>query len=146
MRSDEFEPIDPAWRESILKDIPAEPFIRFLGLHYEDVRREYARMRLPFRPELLQAGGVVHGGAIASLADTAGVGAVLSSMKARPSSLFTVDSHVQYLDSVAREDLIAEARVRRRGRTLVFVEVEVGSAGREAAHAALIYKVGADPQ
>lgn len=40
-----------------------------LGLEVEEVRIDYCRMRIPFKPELLQPGGVVRGGAIASLMD-----------------------------------------------------------------------------
>ena len=51
-------------------------FPTLVGLELEEVRTDYARMRLPYRPELLQAQGIVHGGAIASLLDSVLVPAV----------------------------------------------------------------------
>src|SRR3546814_15035327 len=45
-------------------------FPKFMGLQLEEIRTDYARMRLPFRPELEQPAGVVHGGAVATLVDT----------------------------------------------------------------------------
>ena len=50
-----------------------EPFFTLLGLQIEEVTPDCCRMRLPFRPELRTAAEVVHGGAIASLIDSAGV-------------------------------------------------------------------------
>ena len=52
----------PRWEREILPT--------FLGLELEEVRQDYARMRLPYRPELDQPIGAMHGGAIATLIDT----------------------------------------------------------------------------
>lgn len=113
-----------------------------LGLEVEETRVDYCRMRLPFRPELLHAGGVVHGGAIASLMDAVLVPAVGSVLG--PSDRYsTVDLHVQYIGAVADEDLIAEGWVTRRGRSVVFCESEAvgGSTGRLIAKSVLTYNV-----
>jgi len=53
-------------------------FPNVLGLELIEVREDCARMRLPHRPEFDQPAGVTHGGAIASLIDTAVVPAVAS--------------------------------------------------------------------
>lgn len=42
------------------------PFPKFLGMKLEEVRLDYGRILLPFRPELNQPAGMVHGGASAS--------------------------------------------------------------------------------
>lgn len=98
-----------------------------LGLTVVDVRVDYCRMRLPFRPEILQAAGLVHGGAIASLLDAVmvpAVGAVLE----HGSNFATVDMHVQFIRAIrsgpSAEDAIAEGWVTRRGRRTVFCESE----------------------
>lgn len=117
-------------------------FPRHIGVVLEEVRTDYARFRLPFRPELRQPAGVVHGGAIASLIDTAVVPAIAGVYdEFRP--LLTIDMHVQYLDAVRDEDAVAEAWVEKRGRSTVFCRVEVRTAaGVLAATGALVYKVG----
>ena len=51
-------------------------FSTFVGLEVEELRTDYARLRLPYRPELNQPAGVVHGGAIATLIDTVVIPAV----------------------------------------------------------------------
>jgi uncharacterized protein (TIGR00369 family) len=114
-----------------------------VGLGLEEVRTDYARMRLPFRPELNQAAGVLHGGAIATLIDTAVVPAIGSGYEQMP-LMFTVNMLVQYLDAVRGEDAIAEAWVEKRGRSLVFTRVEVRTASDVlAATGTLVYKVSA---
>jgi uncharacterized protein (TIGR00369 family) len=106
------------------------------------VRIDYARMRLPFRPELNQPAGVVHGGAVATLIDTVVVPAVGSAYPERRIML-TVDMHVQYLDAIRGEDAVAEGWIEKRGRSLVFCRAEVrGASGVLAATGTLVYKVG----
>ena len=116
-------------------------FPRFVGLVLEEVRTDYARMRLPYRPELEQPAGVMHGGALATLIDTVVVPAIGSAYEDRR-VLLTVDMHVAYLAGVAREDAIAEGWVEKRGRSMVFCRVELRSAsGVLASTASLVYKV-----
>jgi uncharacterized protein (TIGR00369 family) len=123
-------------------DGDAPPFFPgYLGLVLEDVRIDYARMRLPYRRELDQPQGVVHGGAIASLADTVVVPAVGSAYDERR-ALLTIDLSVQFLDAVVKEDAIAEGWVEKRGRSTCFCRVEVRSASDVlAATASVVYKV-----
>ena len=120
-------------------------FPQLVGLEIEDVRADYCRMRLPFRPELLQAAGVVHGGAIATLLDSVIVPAVGGVLE-RNARFSTVDLHVQFLGAVGDDDLVAEGWVTRRGRTVVFCESEAvaASTGRPAGKALLTYNVTND--
>ncbi len=116
-------------------------FPQLVGLVIEDVRVDYCRMRLPFRPELLQAGGVVHGGAIATLIDTVVVPPVGAAYK-RGWLYMTVNMNISYLGAVVGEDAIAEGWVEQRGRSLVFCAAEVTTAsGKRAATGTLTYKV-----
>ena len=116
-------------------------FPKLVGLVVEELRTDYARMRLPYRPELDQPAGVVHGGAIATLIDTVVVPPVGAAYKAGWLYL-TVGMNISYLGAVAGEDAIAEGWVRQRGKSLVFCEAEVRTAsGRLAATGTLTYKV-----
>ena len=135
MNADDFSPIAPEWAKEIADSLGAEPFVRWLGLRFEDVRGGYARARLRARAELLQGDGVIAGGAIASTIDTVVIGAILSVLGSRPRRIATIDLHIHYLDGLGDEDLVAEARIRRRGKTVVFVEIDARTdAGREIAH------------
>jgi len=139
-----FEPLSPAqaarWR-GFPERFDRPRFPNFLGLVLEEARTDYARMRLPFRAELTQPAGMLHGGALASLIDTVVVPAIGSAYEQRH-VLLTLDMHVAYLDAIAGEDAIAEGWVEKRGRTIVYCRVEVRSAsGTLASTASLVYKV-----
>jgi uncharacterized protein (TIGR00369 family) len=143
MTEGDFAPISAERRRRWMDELNGEAFALLTGLRFEEIRLDYARMRLPARAELRQGAGVVHGGMIAALLDNAAVGAVFSAHDERPKGgAATIDLHVHYLDAVADEDLVAEARVRRRGRSRVFLEVEARTdAGRVVAHAEVCYRV-----
>lgn len=117
-------------------------FQSVVGLAVEEIRTDYCRMRLPFRPELNQPAGVVHGGAIATLIDTVVVPAVGAAYDAMP-RMVTVTMNIQFLGAVVGQDAVAEGWVEQRGRSLVFCRAEVRTAdGGLAANGTLVYKVG----
>ena len=78
MHADRFAPLPPDVVERWAKfgSWDRTYFPSLVGLQLEEVRADYCRMRLPYRPELDQPHGVVHGGAIATLIDTVVVPAV----------------------------------------------------------------------
>jgi len=143
-RADQYRPL-PAeaaarWAKFGRSDVVSCPSP--IGLDVEETRIDYCRMRMPFKAELLHAGGVVHGGAIASLMDAVLVPAVGSVLG--PTDRFsTVDLHVQYLGAVEDEDVVAEGWVTKRGRSVVFCESEAvgASSGRLIAKSVLTYNV-----
>lgn len=107
----------------------ATPFTRLVGTKVEELGEDHARLRLPFRPELVRTMGVVHGGAIATLVDNAAAivvfGPEMAKPGARPPQGATIDMNIHYLNSAVRQDLVAGARVIKRGRTITVVEVDV---------------------
>ncbi len=120
-----------------------DPFAVLLGLQIEEVRPDFCRMRLPFRPEVRTAGEVVHGGAISTLIDSAGVVAAWSHVTSSPTRGATANLTVSFLAAAQSTDLLAEARVIRRGRSVVFVEIDVTTlAGEAIAKGLLTYKLG----
>lgn len=117
-------------------------FAQMVGIEVEELRRDYARMRLPWRPELNQPSGLMHGGAIATLIDTVVVPAI-GTAYAVPRPFSTIEMAVRYLAPVRSEDLVAEGWVSRRGKRVVFCEVDVRTAGAvKVASGNLIYVVG----
>jgi uncharacterized protein (TIGR00369 family) len=141
--ADRFDPLPPE-RSHVSSDFAADTtghFPHFVGLKLEEVRCDYARMRLPFRAELNQPSGVLHGGAVATLIDTVVVPAISSAYEKKP-VLFTVNFQVQFLAPVHGEDAVAEGWVEKRGGSTVFCRAEVRSASGElASTGSLVYKV-----
>jgi uncharacterized protein (TIGR00369 family) len=143
-RADQFAPLDPAVERRWMRFATGERvlFPMLVGLVVEAVRVDYCRMRMPFRADLQQAGGVVHGGALATLLDSVVVPAVGSTLV--PDARFaTVDMHVQYLGALVDDDAVAEGWVVKRGRTTAFCESEAraASTGRLVARSLLTYHV-----
>jgi uncharacterized protein (TIGR00369 family) len=116
-------------------------FPNVVGLVLEEVRTDYARMRLPYRNELDQPAGVVHGGALATLIDTVVVPAVGQAYGADWAYL-TIQMDVRYRSAIVGQDAIAEGWVEQRGRSVVFCRAEVrGADGTVAADGSLMYTV-----
>jgi uncharacterized protein (TIGR00369 family) len=117
-------------------------FPEHLGLRCEEIREDYARLRLPYRPEHRQPAGVVHGGAIASLIDTCVVPAILWPYDG-PVKILTVTLSIRFRSALVEEDAVAEGWIDTRGRTTVFCSAEVvgATSGAVVADATLVYKV-----
>lgn len=136
---------EPADGADVMREfIPTSPLVHHLGIEMDELGDGTAVLRLPFRPEIVTIGQTVHGGAIATLADTAVMAACWSGAPA-PESLrgSTVDLTVHYLAPANQTDLTATARVLRRGRRLSHAEVSVTAAdGTPVAHAVGTYQIG----
>lgn len=143
-RADRHPPLEPAAAQRWLGygKWEREYFPKLVGMTVEDVRQDYCRMRLAFRPALEQPAGVVHGGAIASLIDSVVVPAIGSAYEAS-TGFSTIDLHVQYLSALRGEDAVAEGWVVQRGRSIVFCEAEVigATSGSLIARGHMTYKV-----
>lgn len=123
--------------------VPNSPYVKHLGFELAEISPGRAVLMAPFREELVTIGNVVHGGALASLIDTTAMVAAWSDVEvsATPRGT-TVGLNVSYLAAAGGEDLRAEAKVLHRGRSLVFVDVDVTTAsGTPVAKGAVTYKI-----
>jgi len=112
-------------------------FVALLDLKLEKVDHGCAIMRMPYRPEIANGTGAVHGGAIVSLCDTVFYVA-LASLYGRDQDTVTVALQCNFLaPALPPHDLIAEATVLRAGRRICYGEVQVKSNGKLVAHATL---------
>ena len=124
--------------------LPTSPFVGHLGIQLTDMQPDMAKLTLPFTETVVTIGTTVHGGAIASLIDTAAMVAAWSgaTFSGAPRGT-TVGLTVNYLAAAQHEDIQATARVLRRGRNLVYLDVEVHNAsGTLVAKGLVTYKLG----
>lgn len=131
-------------RDFMADFIPASPLVKLLGIEIADLGTDQASLRLPFRDEVTTIGQVVHGGAIAALADTAVMAACWCGAEV-PETIrgATVDLTMHYLAPAVATDLTADARVLRRGRKISHAEVGVRDAsGTPVAHGVGTYQIG----
>jgi uncharacterized protein (TIGR00369 family) len=99
------------------------PFAKFLGLELGELTSGGVSMHLDVRDELMNQ-RVVHGGAIASLIDTAAAFAVLTQIEV-DERVTTTDLTIHYLRPITSGRMTANARVVRGGRRLFVLSVEV---------------------
>ena len=99
------------------------PYARLLGLEFVGAERGTARFAVDVREELTRMGGILHGGAIVSLLDSAAAFAVLTLLEPGTNTV-TVDFTVHFLRPVSAGRIEASARVLRRGRRVAILCVE----------------------
>ncbi len=130
--------------EIMRRFFPTSPYVAHLGLQLTEMQPDMAVLTMPFRDELVTIGATVHGGAVASLIDTAAMVAAWSGGAVPANGRgTTVGLTVNYLAAAQGEDLKAIARVLRRGRSLVYLDVEVQTlAGMLVAKGLVTYKPG----
>jgi uncharacterized protein (TIGR00369 family) len=124
--------------------IPACPLGAKLGIVAEVLDADEVRLRMPFDPTNVTLGDMVHGGAIATLADMTVMAAAWAGAEV-PDSLrgVTTSISMQFLAPARATDLIGVGRVLRRGKSLVNCDVDVVTPEGEAvAKAIAVYKVG----
>lgn len=136
-------PDDPPGVEIARLAVRNSPYCRHLGMELREIGNGWATVAAAFRAELVTIGATVHGGAIASLVDTAATAAAWSggdiSEEPRGAS---VNLAVTFMAPAREEGVEARAQVVRRGRTLVFCDVEVRtSSGAVVAKGLVTYRL-----
>lgn len=113
-----------AQRQRVERALDAVPFAKLLGIHLESVVGGHAVLSLRVRDEHKQNHGVVHGGAIASLIDSAMAFAIIP-LLAENERTTTVDLTIHYLRPLTEGVAKSTARVVRAGRRVIVVSAEV---------------------
>ncbi len=101
------------------------PFTALLGIQMLEATSDLVRGRLEWSPERCTAGGIMHGGAIMSLADECGGVCALLNIPDGAFGTATIESKTNFLRAVAAGGITATTRPLHRGRTLIVVEIAV---------------------
>ncbi len=121
--SDAAKPLTDAELQKMLDN---SPFISFLGLKVTeaDPAKERVTMVCEMRPEFERGKGTGqwHGGPIAAIIDTVGDYALIMALRR---GLPTVNFRVDYLRPAIKTRLITTAQVRRNGKSVGVVDVDV---------------------
>lgn len=116
----------PAW-------VACAPFEEYLGMEIEEARDGEATLSLPFCARLAQGMGLMHGGAIAALADTA-VAMAIKSLLPQGSHFVTMELSLKFHAPITGGTVRARATARlKEERTIegvaeIFDEDEVKAA------------------
>jgi uncharacterized protein (TIGR00369 family) len=124
--------------------LAASPFVKLLGMEVVRLDPDVAEVKLPFAESATTIADVVHGGALSALIDTAATAAAWSGAEAPDSARgTTVGLTVSFVGPARGHDVTARARVARRGKSLVFCDVEaVAADGTLVAKGLVTYKLG----
>jgi len=120
--------------------VPASPFVRHLGIELVALEPDRAELRLPFAPTVPTMGDVVHGGAIATLIDTAGMASTWAVEEPfNDAKGSTITLNVEYLAAARGQDLTAVSVAVKRGRSICFNDVQVtDAAGKLVARGSVV--------
>ena len=117
---------EPLTLERLQRYLDNSPFIAFMRMRAKAVEpeKETVVLQLPMRPEFERGKGTgqYHGGVIATFIDVAGDFAVALVVGG---PVPTINLRVDYLRPASQTSLTATARVRRAGRTVGVVDIDV---------------------
>lgn len=102
----------------------AMPFTRTIGIRFTAASAEQVTARMPWREDLCTTGGMLHGGALMSLADSAGGACALLNLPAGAGTS-TIESKTNFLRGVRDGYVEATARPLHVGRSVIVVETEL---------------------
>jgi uncharacterized protein (TIGR00369 family) len=124
--------IAPDLRERLSKRLAASPALQWFRPSLDELDLDFAVVKLPYREEITNGSGTVHGGVLAALADTA-VAFALSTNFDGKMGFATSDMTIHFLRR-ARGDVWARARIVKKGRRVNVGDVEIVDAqGRPVA-------------
>jgi uncharacterized protein (TIGR00369 family) len=118
-------PADPHFAARVRESFSRQKAMALIGAALGAVAPGYVEVRLPFREDLTQQKGFIHGGILGMIADTA-CGYCAFSLMPAGCSLVTVEYKINIL-SPALGSLVAKGQVVRAGRTLTVARAEVYS-------------------
>ena len=125
---------NPAYIQAVLESVHTAPYPALIGFEITALEYDSCRIELTLRNDHLQPFGIVHGGVIATLIDTATFWAAFLRLP-EDAGLVNVDLKLNYLKAVSRGHLRAEGRCLRAGRQISYTVASVfDEAGELVAH------------
>jgi uncharacterized protein (TIGR00369 family) len=120
---------DPPHRPGDIDVAETMPFAGLIGIQTVTMSPDEVRLRLPWSQANCTSGDLMHGGALMTLADTAGGALAFLNLPDGAAGTTTTDSATRFLGAVRDGYAEAVARVMHRGRTLIVIDTEIRDAG-----------------
>ena len=125
---------NPAFVAAVQQSVRTAPYPELIGMVIGALEFDSCRIDLDLGERHLQPFGIVHGGVIATLIDTATFWAGFMRLP-EDAGLVNIDLKLNYLKAVASGHLRAEGRCLRAGRQISYAEASVfDAAGELVAH------------
>ncbi|MDA2918650.1 PaaI family thioesterase [Desulfobacterota bacterium AH_259_B03_O07] len=116
---------------------PPPPIWKLMGIEVVEMSDGYSKLVMPFQEKITQIYGLVHGGAIFTLADSA-VAVSVGSIAEPNSKFLTIEMKINFLEPVKEGVIEARAKVLRKGRVIP-ADVDILNNGRLVAKAIATY-------
>jgi uncharacterized protein (TIGR00369 family) len=101
------------------------PFSGLLGIEVVEQSPQWVRAQLAWSPQRCTSGGLMHGGALMGLADSAGGVCAFLNLPEGAVGTSTIESKTNFLRGVREGVVTASSRVLHRGGTVIVVETEL---------------------
>jgi uncharacterized protein (TIGR00369 family) len=124
MTGEGFNPRDPDWEAKVRASFARQTFMETIEARLTSVAPGDCAIELPFRADLCQQHGFLHGGVVTAIAANAGGYAAFTLMPPK-TSVVGVEYKLNLFSSPAGELFRAHGRVVRPGQTLYAVEAEI---------------------
>jgi uncharacterized protein (TIGR00369 family) len=119
-----FQSANPDFERVVRDSFAAQGLMGTLGAFLVEVEPGFVAIELPASLKVGQQRGLIHGGAIGAIADTAGGYAALTLMPAG-SEVVTVEYKINFVRPASGQLLRAEGRILRAGKTVTVARVDV---------------------
>lgn len=127
---------------AIIKDrIENSPFYTLLGLEVSGLGHGWATFRMPAGSHLWNVGGIVHGGAIMSIADAAAGVSLATLLDKDREKPVTIEGKVNFCSPVVDGVLTARGEVVQKGKNIAVCDVEVKEGDRLVARGISTYMI-----
>ncbi|MBU1670938.1 MAG: PaaI family thioesterase [Actinobacteria bacterium] len=129
------------YREIIRDRVENSPFYQHMGLRVTGLGPGRATFEMPAGRHLWNVGGIVHGGAITSIADAAAGVALATVLDARTERPVTIELKLNFCAPVREGTLEARGRVVQKGKRIAVSDVEVTEGERLIAKGLATYMI-----
>ena len=130
-----------SYLEQVRKLANSCPYYRLLGMEITEIKKRESRIQIPFKQKLTHPYGIMHGGAIASLAD-ASVAMALISLIEPKDRIATIEFKINFFAPINKGKLNAHAKIIHKVSRTAVGDVEVtNEEGKLVAKAIATYSI-----
>ena len=122
--SPQFQPRDPGYAERVRASFALQQAMSLIGAELPVVEPGYTEIHLPFKAEISQQHGFIHGGVVGMIADSA-AGYAANTLTQADTSVLTVEYKMNLVAPADGQRLVARGEVVRPGRTLIVTRADV---------------------
>jgi uncharacterized protein (TIGR00369 family) len=119
-----FQPQSVDFAQRVRLSFQSQPMMNLIDARLVRVEAGEVDVEIPFSPKLTQHNGFLHGGTVATLADTA-CGYAAYSLTPDHSNVLTVEFKINFLSPAIGDRFVTQGRVLRLGKSIIVAQADV---------------------